>query len=213
MKSHNKEEALKIIIACAKKYNEHLLNKNLLFIAANKQNILYTTEVLFKDSNFLHLTGCRVNKDKMSASRFFDACINNKLSLSDFNVAPDGTTDLKLSVLSALMSKNLSANTIGEYNSEGIRLYTEKLVGGIKGCIGFITDAQSHMLVPNTVLNKDIRDCTKIPQLRILITYRKSISEANYSEIVYSAKKINWDNIVLPQNYEYLPKPKVEILV
>ena len=62
--------------------------------------------------------------------------------------------------------------------------------------------------MPNTVLEGDIRD--RVQQAdRIILTYRKMRKDAAYSEIVYSAKKIDWTQIELPEEYRYLPLPKV----
>ncbi|MDO4297442.1 MAG: hypothetical protein Q4C59_03055 [Lachnospiraceae bacterium] len=33
--------------------------------------------------------------------------------------------------------------------------------------------------------------------------------EERYSEIVYSAKKVDWSRVKLPKDYEYLPLPKI----
>lgn len=65
--------------------------------------------------------------------------------------------------------------------------------------------------VPNTVLQEDIRKRVNRPD-RITLTYRKRRREARYSEIVYSAKKIDWSRINLPKDYEYLPLPDPKIL-
>lgn len=183
------------------------MNRSLLFVTMDKHKCLDTVEVFFTKHNFLHLTGLKVDRSNISAKRFFDMCINKKLSINDFNFADDGTTDLKLLVLPFLISKNLKADSIGEFNESGVDLYTEKLVGGVKGCIGVRADKLTGLLVPNTVLNKDIRECTKQPRARIIVTYRKNDSDKAYSEIVYTAKKIEWAKIQFPAMYSYLPKP------
>ena len=43
---------------------------------------------------------------------------------------------------------------------------------------------------------------------RIIATYRKSRSEEQYSEIVFTAKKVEWEKIVLPDEYSYLVLPE-----
>ncbi len=89
----------------------------------------YTKE---QATNFLHLTGLKVKKhkynadgientndsdDTISAKEFYEKCLAHRLSASDFEFARDGTTPLKLDVLPRLISKNLSATMIGDYNS------------------------------------------------------------------------------------------------
>lgn len=209
MTGFTKDQAIKTVCDCAFQYQKNLLNKSLLFITMDKHKCLDTVEVFFTKHNYLHLTGLKVNRSSISANRFFELCIDKKLSIKDFEFAKDGTTDLKLSILPFLINKNLSANSIGYFNESGIDLYTEKLAGSIRGCIGFRTDKRTGLLVPNTVLNKDIRECTKHPQARIIVTYRKNSSDVFYSEIVYVTKKIEWNKIQFPKEYGYLPKPTI----
>jgi len=40
-------------------------------------------------------------------------------------------------------------------------LFTEKVAGNVRGCIGFIQDRHTRLNVPNTLLKKDIRDITQ----------------------------------------------------
>lgn len=37
--------------------------------------------------------------------------------------------------------------------------------------------------------------------------------EKQYSEIVFQAKKVEWEKIVLPDEYSYLPLPQTTITV
>lgn len=212
IKHHTKEEALKIVQRCAEQYQKHLLDRSLLFVVVDKHNRTSTLEVHFTKRNFLHLTGFEVDITTISAPRFFDLCIDKRLSVHDFELSKDGTTDLKLLVLPNLMTKNLSANSVGDFNGTGIKLYTEKIAGGTTGCIGFMLDDDTGLMLPNTVLKMDIRDCTKSPQSRIIATYRKSSIDSVYTEIVHSAKGINFDAILFPENYRDLPKPNRQAL-
>ncbi len=50
---------------------------------------------------------------------------------------------------------------VGDFNGCNPKLYTEKLAGGVKACLGFIKTYRAEY-VPNTVLNTDIRTVTKI---------------------------------------------------
>ena len=85
-------------------------------------------------------------------------------------------------------------------------LYTEKLAGGVKACLGFVKTHRAEY-VPNTVLNTDIRTVTKISQ-QVIATYRRKNSASPYQELVYKAKKIDWDTITFPKEYDYLTKPR-----
>ena len=203
MQKYTKEQALQIIIECAKKYKENLLNRQLLFICSDKNNNISSLEVSFDASNFLHLTGVKVTD--IAPLDFFTRCINSRLSIDDFEMADDSTTDLKLAVLPSLMTSNLSANSIGDYSGNRANLYTEKLAGSIKACMGFVTTNPSGRYVPNTVLNIDMRNYIKNP-LRILAAYRKMKTDELYSELVYKAKKIALSEITFPDKFSYIQK-------
>ncbi len=44
---------------------------------------------------------------------------------------------------------------------------------------------------------------------RVAITYRKAANDTEYTEIVYSAKGIDWSAFTLPEPYISLPLPEV----
>ena len=69
------------------------------------------------------------------------------------------------------MLKNISAKMVGDFNGCNPKLYTEKLAGGVKACLGFVKTHRAEY-VPNTVLNTDIRTVTKISQ-QVIATYCK----------------------------------------
>ncbi len=92
---------------------------------------------------------------------------------------------------------------IGDFSARTSLLVTEKLAGGIKGCMGFVRDEGTGYYVPNTVLNLDIRKYIKNQQ-RVLVTLRKRKITRTYSEIAYVAKKIEWDQFEFPEKYMYL---------
>ena len=94
------------------------------------------------------------------------------------------------------MKKNISAKMVGDF--------TEKLAGGVKACLGFVKTHRAEY-VPNTVLNTDIRTVTKISQ-QVIATYRRKRTDSSYQELVYMAKKIDWDALTFPKEYDYLAK-------
>ena len=202
-----KGDALKIILETAECYEKNLRNRNLLFLYEDKYHNIDSYEVVFEGSNFLHLTGLIVDKSTMPAQVFYQRCLAKRLSVSDFEIAADGTTELKLEVLPQLVSTNLSARMIGNFFSNRVRLYTERIAGSVHACMGFVTDLHGQKNVPNTVLKQDVRDITKRAN-RIVLTYRKAIEEELYTEIVYSAKKYDWDKLRLPKRYKYFPLPE-----
>lgn len=208
---YSKTEAINIVKNCAKQYQEHLEGRTILLLYQNKKTqTINSVEFSFYDRNFLHLTGFKLNKQYFSspsndslAILFYKKCLNGKLSPEDFNFAPDGTTQLKLAVLPKLLTPNLSARMVGNAISNRPKLYTEKLTGGEKGCMGFVMDKSINKYVPNTTLNEDIRECVE-PVNRVIAVFRKNKDDTEYNEITYLAKKVNWLQLVFPFELEYL---------
>ena len=203
----DKLKALAVIFACAQEYQNNLAGRNLLFLCTNKHKKIFSVEVTFDASNFLHMTGLKVDKSNLSALEFYHKCLDRRLKVSEFEFADDGTTPLKLRILPGLVRKNLSAKMIGDYNMSKPKLYTDKIAGGIKACIGFVQHKGYGRYIPNTVLEGDIRLKT-IHADRIIVTYRKYRNEAKYTEIVYAAKGVEWDTLELSEEYQYLTLPK-----
>ena len=188
-----KKEALQIVFSCAASYKENLAGRSLLFVTTDKHKTVRCLEVSFDGSNFLHMTGFKLNKKEISANNFFSMCCDKRLSESDFEFAADGTTEMKMRVLPGLVQKHLSAKMVGDYNLSQPKLYTDKLAGSVGACMGFVRN--------------DIRSMVKGSADRIVITYRKQRGDALYTEIVYTAKKIDWTALTLPEEYQYLPLP------
>ena len=198
-----KDDVVRIIINCAKMYDKNLNEHNLLFIVTDKTGNLSTYEMIFLPNNFMHMCGVKFREGKkLDAFTFYNRCLNHRLSPDDFELAEDGTTEMKLRVLPSLLTTNLSANMLGDYIGNKPMLFTDKLAGGSRGCIGFVNRIK-NFYVPNTVLNVDIRDVIK-DKKRIIITYRKHKNERKYQEIVYKAKNIDWNNFKYPDEIENL---------
>ncbi len=204
MTNYTKQETISIITSCAAMYEENLNGRQLLLILKDKHNHFSSMELSFYSYNFLHLTGIRLNEG-LTAADFYNRCLNHKLSQNDFSFALDGTTQLKLEILPLLMSKNISAKMVGDFDSYNPKLYTEKLAGGVKACLGFVRNENGEY-IPNTALNVDIRTVIKFSK-QVIATYRKKKDEPFYQELVYKSKKIDWDTVVFPKEYSYLFKP------
>lgn len=205
MGAYTKQDAIRIVTNCAEQYNINLVNKNLLILCMDKHRNVTYIEVSFEASNFMHLTGLKLSKksetEKMSPLDFYERCLSHNLSPNDFEFANDGTSFLKLDVLPKLITKNLSASMIGDYNSCTPKLYTDKLVGGVKACIGFLSLEDKY--VPNTVLKVDIRDYVA-RTLQVIAIYRKDKSSDKYDEITYKQSKIDWEIVKYPDEIMYL---------
>ena len=60
---YTKEEARRIVLNCAKKYNENLLGKNLIIIYRDRvTNDICDIEVIFNKENYQHLTGLELGR-------------------------------------------------------------------------------------------------------------------------------------------------------
>ena len=200
-----KGEALKIIYKCAELYDQNLSNKNVLFIcSSNSFRNVYSLETVFFPSNFMHMTGVKfLNRKRIPPNQFMKMCLDHRLSPTSFDMAPDGTTELKLNVLPFLVTKNLNANAIGILNEQRPVLYTDKIVGSSKGCVGFALDKETQFYAPKTILNEDVNGIIR-SRTRIIATYQKKINDAQYTTCVYKAKKVDWSAVTYPAKYQYL---------
>lgn len=191
-----KSEAVKIIIPCAEAFRDSLENTNLL-IAYKESDVLKTFNAVFLPRHFMHLTGVKRGPEStMTSVQFYQKCLDHRLSENDFEFAEDGTTSLKLAVLPHIIKPNLSANMIGDFREQSVKLYTEKVAGSVSACIGFVLDSKTGFYVPNTVLKRDTRDVTGNQYSRILVTLQKDTTDTEYNRRVYAAKGIDADNIV-----------------
>lgn len=197
-----KEEAIKIIHTSAQKYREYLVGKTTLILFFKDRSTIGSIEISFMASNFLHLTGLKVTNSHLDPNTFYLKCLDSKLSKADFEFSPDGTTELKLKVLSSVLTPNLSAKMIGDFSSNNIRLYTEKLIGGTKACIGFIK-SDKGIYYPNTLLNVDIRDIVRRP-MRVLAVFQKRFAEQKYIQKTYQAKDVNKADLYFNSDIKYL---------
>ena len=179
-------QALSIARKCAVLYNNNLANKNFMILYSVNDDI-HNVELECQKGNFVHLTG--LSPINISASVFYKKLINNKASLSDFEMKKDGTTVLKLSVLESMMDFSNGINMIGNIHSSSLDLHTEKLIGNIYACLGFV-QIPNGCYVPNTILKKDMRAITD-KFYRVVAILSKKTSEMKYEKIIYEAKGIS----------------------
>lgn len=162
----------------------------------------------------MHLTGIKFKKGaNLPPDTFYTRCLSRRLSVKDFELSTDGTTEMKLRVLPKIVaSESLSANMIGDYRDRKPALITDKLAGNIQGCIGLVYDTGRNNYAPNTVLNLDMRSSV-INQQRIIAVYKKHKSDKFYSKLVYKAKNIDWSKIKYPDTYSYIPVPEPQSIL
>lgn len=183
------KNAIKIVVKCAKIYEENLLNKNLLIVFKDKNDKFNILETEFLDKNFMHLTGIKTKNIK--SKQFLKLALNSRLPLNLLSFSDDGTTVLKLSVLESAMNVDKLARMVGDFDGVRHHLMTDKLAGTTNMCMGFC-DMGDEIFVPNTVLKEDIRNISK--SNRILAIYKKSSNDVFYDELTYLAKNVDVSN-------------------
>ena len=195
-------DAIRIAVNCAKKYENELRNRNLLFLFQDKGCRINGIELIFRAQHFMHLTGLKAKNKQhpISAPDFYKKCLDKRLQENEVTFSEDGTTELKLSILPNIICKNLMANSIGDFNGSTIKLMTDKIVGNQHAFIGSIFIQEFGYFIPNTFVKGDIRDYTK-NRRRIIAIFRKKQMDAVYEEITYIAKKVDWNEVVFPEKY------------
>ena len=198
-----KEEARQCVLSCAKIYNNKLLNKQVLIIyREQKDNQIRSIEVAFYKRNFQHLTGLELidhngNVIHNQSNNFYRKCIQNKLSINDFQFKKDGTTPLKLAALPALMNLTKITKISGDYNNVRPYLFVDKVVGGVNFCLGLTKS--DNFYVPSSALLENIKNLTDAPS-QVLAIFQKDSSEDIYSTIKHTSKGINLNTIIFPDN-------------
>lgn len=191
------EEIIRKICQCASLYQLHLVNKNYMIIynASNDASAIIPEmiETMFLAQNFLHLTGV---SSHLKPTKFYERCRDARLRKSDFATPSNGVHVQKLNVLHELVCPHIYCKMIGEFNGNGFYLETSRVMGNVRGAMGFkIPKKQTpRFYVPNTVLQGDVRDRI-IKSYRILAMLRKEIKDALYSDIRYLAKGIERKNL------------------
>ena len=188
-----KDEAIRTLTTCAKKYKDNLENRNLLYIFTDNLKT-HHFESLFLPRHYLHLTGVKLLSGKIKSIDFYRLCIRKQLSPSIFSFHDNGTTEMKLSVLSQIMNIQKTAKMVGDYDNTKSVLFTEKIVGTVTACVGFVREGNYYL--PNTTLREDIRTITVSPQKRILAILSKKAQDKQYSEVTYLAKGVSLTSII-----------------
>ena len=119
-----KEQAVNIVIKCAKEYKTKLANSRLLVIYRDREsNEIKSLEILFRPTNFQHLTGLQMldkdGKERDSyAMEFYKRCLSVPFITKDeIGFKEDGTTPLKLGALPSLMDLTKITKICGDYNN------------------------------------------------------------------------------------------------
>lgn len=209
----NKRETLKILHNCVMLYDTNLKNNNIMFVIENKKSptikeSISFIETIYYPHNFLHLTGLKYQpQDKNIVSKyqiatdFYKKLIQQKLPLSSIEYINPFTTELKLGILHHLGNIDKSAKFLGNYNNNiKDKLYTEKVVGNVSYCFGFVKDsASNYFYVPNSTIKENIKNITD-DTCNIIAILKKEKSKEFYSSITYLKNNIDLNCLLRNDN-------------
>jgi len=193
MPKRTKAEAVKLIRDCAILYSKNLANKNVLFITSH-DGITSGFEAQFMPQNYMHLTGV---SSRLKSVLFYQSAINNRLSVNDITLSPDGKTEQKLDVLPQLMNIHILARMIGDYDNHRPLLVADRFAGTVAMAMGFVR-INNGLYVPSTSLKMDVRDITtQATRRRVVSIFIKPRREALYKQLTYIAKGVTINDINL----------------
>lgn len=196
-----KEDAKKIVLNCAKQYQQRLLHKKMIIIyRERKDNTIRFIEVVFYEKNYQHLTGLELidkngNVIQHQSVNFYRKCVENKLGIDEFRFKTDGTTQLKLSALPVLMDIAKITKITGDYNNVRPYLLVDKVMGGVNFCLGLSKENDTY--VPSSALLEDIKKLADTPS-QVLAILEKEKDENVYKTVKHVAKGLNLNNLLLP---------------
>lgn len=180
---YNKNAALKIIVQPAKKYEEKLNNQHFLFIYKQGREEKQT-QIGFRDMHFLHLTGV---KTKLSAQRFYEACVSSRLSIRDFEMDSKGKVQQKLMVLPYLHELPYHNCMIGDFINSGIMIRSDYFIGDTKAVMSVGFRQGKTVDMPVTLYNENIKKLVR-PSCKVLAILKKAYNEPTYETITYLSK-------------------------
>lgn len=94
---------------------------------------------MFKVGNklptFLHLTGLTIQNPKLNPTIFYKKLLNQRLSINDFSIKSEGTTQLKIQILNQISSINKFINMTGDYQANRKFLIADKVIGNLNICL------------------------------------------------------------------------------
>lgn len=175
--------AVSIIVKAAQNYKDFLQDKHFLIIYQEKE-IVKIVQIEFRGNHFLHLTGVRT---KLSAGRFYEKCLNHKLSVDDFELDKKGKVQQKLMVLPFLHELLYHNCMIGTFINSGICIRADYFVGNTKAVLSVGFRYGKKMDFPVTLYKEDVRSLTK-PTNKVLAIFSKKYQEYNYTECTYLSK-------------------------
>ena len=180
---YDKNQAINIIVNAAEKYKKYLQDKVFLIVYQEK-GITKTAQVEFRDNHFLHLTGV---KTRVKAGRFYEMCINHKLSPADFEFDKGGKTQQKLVVLPFLHELLYHNCMIGNFIDSGIYIKADYFVGNTKAILSVGFRYGKKVDFPVTLYKEDVRKLSQ-PTNKVLAIFVRDFKQKSYTECTYLSK-------------------------
>lgn len=188
----DKKKMLHIISKAANEYEKYLNNKYFLVVFPKGRKIEYV-QIGFRNMHFLHLTGV---KTKLSAQRFYYACLAGKLAEKDVEFDGNGRVQQKLMVLPHLHELLYHPCWIGDFVNNGVVIQSDYFIGDTKSilCVGLRYGKTVDL--PVTLYREDVRKMIR-PVNKVLGIFAKCYNEKEYSQCTYLAKGHCMDEIKL----------------
>lgn len=198
------KQIIETVAECARVYRDNLEKYNIMFVFNNdklnsKNKKVEFIETIYYPTNFLHLTGLKLNND--TSANFYYKIINGKLAINDINLKDKYIIEMKLNVLRNLMNIDKTAKSIGTYmETTKNKLYTDKVLGSVHYCFGYVKSNETNKFyTPNTALKEDIRDITYSTN-RVLAILKKKRKDKLYNEISYLCNDFKMNNLFEDKN-------------
>ena len=190
----DKKGAIRIITATAKQYDMRL--KDYQFLIVYQENgVQNYTEIGFRDMHFLHLTGV---KTRLSAQRFYEACLSGKLAEDDIEIDQRGKVEQKLRVLPYLPDLLYHNCMIGNFLNSGVMIRADYFVGDTRMILSLGFRCKAGIDIPVTLFRGDVRKVTN-PTNKVLAIFRRSYPEYVYNVKTYVSKGININELNIPK--------------
>ena len=181
----DKKQVINALHQAVSLYEKNLSNKKIL-ILYEKDKEIQKIEIIFKRSNFLHLTGLKITNKQLNPTTFYKKVLIQRLSLNDFDINPNGITKLKIDIINQISSINKFINMIGNYQANRKFLIADKVIGNLNICLCLKNIGNSNY-IPISALKENIKSITD-KQYKIICIATKNIKDKQYSKITYVAK-------------------------
>ena len=187
----DKKSVLKIITTAAQQYDKFLKDKHFLIIY--QQGKLKKSVIIgFRDMNFLHLTGIHT---KLTAKRFYDACLSGKLAEKDIELDDKGTTRQKLEVLPYLHQILYHNCMIGHFINSGVCIRADYFVGDTKAVLSLGVRNGKTVDIPVSLYKENVKKLVS-PTCKVLAIFSKQYNEQKFLNCTYLSKNENVEQLL-----------------